>query len=197
MSKDKLSTAILCRTNAPLIKMLFDFIKSGSQIKALIVGREVGRALKDTIAEVIGTRFNPPIKEFDILLESWINQLRDRYAEKDGQSEMFLADCEDHRACLVVLSQSCKDVKELFNKIDTFIVDQDKVDEIDPDTILMCSGHRSKGLEWDRVIVIRPDLCPHPNAKSDEEQEQEENIRYVMFSRAKKEMFIIHDEQPK
>ncbi len=58
------------------------------------------------------------------------------------------------------------------------------------------SIHKAKGLEADRVFLIRPDLLPHRLAKLPWQRVQEENLLYVAITRAKTELYVCHGELP-
>ena len=49
----------------------------------------------------------------------------------------------------------------------------------------------TKGLEFDRVFILEPNLFPHPKAKTPEELTQEENAKYVAFTRAMKGLHVL------
>ena len=57
--------------------------------------------------------------------------------------------------------------------------------------VVLTTAHRSKGLEFERVYLLRYDLFPHKKAKREEDLEQEENARYVAITRAQDELHII------
>ena len=46
--------------------------------------------------------------------------------------------------------------------------------------------HKAKGLEKDNIWILRPELMPHPMAKSAADKQQEINLCYVAITRAKK-----------
>jgi superfamily I DNA/RNA helicase len=194
MNKKRLKTAIVCRTNSPLVKCLFDLIKR--RVKARLVGRDVAKSLKDTIGEVLDYRRNCPIAEFIILLDSWIDNIREKFKDKEGH-ENFVSESEDLHACLKVMSEQANDAKSLYNVVDTYIIDEDSFDEkLAETTIVLCSGHRAKGLEWDRVVVLRDDLMPHPNAETEQEIRQEEHIKYVAYTRPMEQLWVCSDKRP-
>lgn len=56
--------------------------------------------------------------------------------------------------------------------------------------IWLSTIHRAKGLEADRVFIIRPELLPHPLAKGAAEHQQERNLKFVALTRAKKHLFF-------
>jgi ATP-dependent exoDNAse (exonuclease V) beta subunit len=81
-------------------------------------------------------------------------------------------------------------------QLDTLFVE----DVSDPEkTIVFSTVHRAKGLEWDTVRVIRPDLLPHPLAMPNEdgswsdEQQQEENCCYIAATRARHDLGYVRD----
>jgi superfamily I DNA/RNA helicase len=190
---ERLPTFILCRTNAPLVKCAFDLIKLGRNIRIKMIGKEIAKQLKDLVGEVLEYRRKSPMDEFKILLDGWIANIRAEFQEKEGGEEI-IAEANDKYECLVVIGQHCVDTDGLLKNIDQFFIDGDTED--DPNTIYLCSGHRSKGLERERVIILRPDLCPHPGAKLPADIEQEEYLWYVMLTRAMKCLIICRDDRP-
>lgn len=57
--------------------------------------------------------------------------------------------------------------------------------------ITLSTIHKAKGLEADRIFILRPDLLPHPLAKGHNEIIQEMNLHYVAITRAKKELYYV------
>jgi len=67
----------------------------------------------------------------------------------------------------------------------------------DNSPVVLSTAHLSKGLEFSRVFVLRNDQFPHPRSKRQEDLEQEENARYVCYTRAMDELhFPELDGQP-
>jgi len=68
------------------------------------------------------------------------------------------------------------------------------IDELFSDaqaSIWLSSVHRAKGLEADRVFIIRPEQLPPRWSKPGTWQyEQELNLKYVAMTRAKKELWV-------
>lgn len=60
-----------------------------------------------------------------------------------------------------------------------------------PAGTLLSSIHRAKGMEAKRVFILRPDLMPHPKAKSEWEMGQEKNLQYVAQTRAIEELVFV------
>lgn len=57
--------------------------------------------------------------------------------------------------------------------------------------VILTTAHKSKGLEFDRVYILRDDQFPHARAKRPEDLEQEANSKYVAYTRAKNEIHVL------
>ena len=91
---------------------------------------------------------------------------------------------EDQIETIIAISDGCQTIKELTKKItDTF---SDK-----KEGVVFSSIHKAKGLEWDKVFILRPDLLPHPMAKTDSEKISERNLKYVAITRTKDELYFV------
>jgi ATP-dependent exoDNAse (exonuclease V) beta subunit len=97
--------------------------------------------------------------------------------------------------CIEIIAGRVKEdsVKAVIKEIDSLFVEKPD----DKGTIKLSTVHRAKGLEWDTVLVLCPNLMPHPNAKPNpdgswsEEQQQEQNLQYVCATRAKHKLHYI------
>jgi superfamily I DNA/RNA helicase len=57
--------------------------------------------------------------------------------------------------------------------------------------VVLTTSHKSKGLEFERVFILRDDSFPSPKATTEDELEQEENAKYVAYTRAKDQLHIV------
>jgi len=57
---------------------------------------------------------------------------------------------------------------------------------------VLSTVHKAKGLEANRVFIIRPDLMPLPNSRG-WQAAQEKNLHYVAVTRAKYE--LVYDNE--
>jgi ATP-dependent exoDNAse (exonuclease V) beta subunit len=57
--------------------------------------------------------------------------------------------------------------------------------------IVYSTVHKAKGLERDRVFIICPELLPHPRCSGEWQHKQEQNLKYVAITRAKKELYFV------
>ena len=184
-------SAILCRTNSPLVSCAFDLIRRNMKVK--IVGRDIATQLKEIVGDVLEYRRNCDIIEFGILLNGWINQKRERF--HDDENSAILAEFEDQYSALETMTLNCKDAQDIYVTIDSYFVDGESIEE-DDSTIILASGHRSKGLEWQRVVWIRFDLCPHKGAKKEADKKQEDHLMYILATRSQVDLWICSDSKP-
>lgn len=185
------STTVLCRTNYPLVRCALDLIRRGAR-KLSLVGRDVSTRLTSIVSAVVGRAYQMDRDRFLRELASYWEKQSTKLMEKDDKQQ--LADMEDYVNCLVALAERHSNSAGITTEIRNLFIGND--DDIPPGTLLLCSGHRSKGLEWDKVHLIRHDLMPHPMAKTKVQQVQEENIKYVAYTRARHDLVICDDQQP-
>lgn len=172
-------TLVMCRTNAPLVPLAYRLIRRG--INAQVRGRDIGRNLRGLIRQM-GADTVPN------LLEK-LTEYRDRETYKLNRAERPLAAMaiQDKVETIFHLSTRANTLDELDRQIDTIFTTS-----ISP--VTLTTGHGAKGLEADKTVVLRPDLIPHPYAKTDVERDQETNLHYVIATRTKNEMVFLENE---
>ena len=167
---------VVCRTNAPLVKPVFTLIRRG--VKATIRGRDIGKNLTVLVRKINALS----LQDLIVKLTEYKNVETAKLlaAEKFSQAQN-LGDKVD---TIVALCDSIQTISELENRIENIFSD-------DVEGIVFSSIHRVKGLESNRVFILRPDLLPHPMAKKEWETVQERNIEYVAYTRAIKELVFV------
>jgi DNA helicase-2/ATP-dependent DNA helicase PcrA len=174
---------VLCRVNAPLVKACYAFIRAGR--KAVIRGRDIGKSMQAFIDKLM--KAVPSSEQSITRLLSELNDYKYREAQRlaDQDKEERIESLYDRCDTLVALADGAKDLADLRHKIDVIFDDVQKVG------IILSSVHRAKGTEADRVFILKPDLMPHPMAKAEWQMVQEENVKYVAYTRAKKELVFV------
>lgn len=168
--------AIICRTNAPLVKPAFELIRQGR--KAIIRGKEIGKDLVDFIE-----RFQTDdLGLLDTLMQQYTEKEIERWTSKNNEMMAELA-LEKYQT-IAEVAQVSMTVAELVTKIQTLFSDDNK-------GIVLSSIHKFKGLEAQRVFWYRRDLCPHPKAKTEDELEQEVHMMYVAGTRSLDELYFV------
>jgi ATP-dependent exoDNAse (exonuclease V) beta subunit len=177
---------IICRCFYPLAQVYFELLRSG--IPAQVRNQDIGQQLINLIAlifddqQVNQTLTSSVFKDY---LYQWFDQKKAEMLSPNA-SPLSLALLEDKIKTLIAIYQghNCQTPQDCCQIIN-FLCQVKKDLPVNLTTI-----HGSKGLESQRVFILRPDLIPHPNAKQDWEMEQEKNLFFVALTRAKQSLFF-------
>jgi superfamily I DNA/RNA helicase len=202
---------VLCRTTAPLIRLCFELLSKG--VSARVRGRDIGAALLDVLDDIEkqrGFRF----RDFPAQVEAWESERVRRILKKNGgdDDDPAIQAIGDQAECLKafhewMMARHVPDpyyrgavyedgtemqaprpnIKALRREIEDLFSDERP-------GVWLSTVHRAKGLEADRVWILRPDLLPFPYARQPWQVVQEQNLRYVALTRAKKSLFFIVEE---
>ena len=166
--------------------LAFKLIRSG--VPAKIEGRDVGNGLVK-----LATRWKrvKTLTALEDKLEDYLDAERVKAKAKDDARRA--QDAEDRVETLRVLMDRTREqggdtVEALVSVIGGLF--EDKVGEVTP-CVILCSGHKSKGREWDRVHLLGLEELQPGRTSRDWQAKQEVNLMYVMVTRAKKELFIV------
>lgn len=180
----KVGDLVLSRKTAPLVNLCIKLIAKG--IAATVKGKAIGEQIKKDL-EDIGKIFGFRYDEFNEYLLIYKESKARRYRGLDNE-EKLLEDLKDKCEALKTIYESqinCKSIGDLGNYIDNLFSD-------DYSPITLSTAHRAKGLENDRVFLIKPEDMPLSwNRQKGWELEQEFNLHYVALTRAKSELFIV------
>jgi DNA helicase-2/ATP-dependent DNA helicase PcrA len=185
LSEVKDGDMVLCRNNAPLMKVYVDFIKAGK--KCFIRGKDIGLNLKNMVKRTGINVLNKSLQEdgvfirlYDALFDN-INELIDKYhiTYSDAVESSIVANKLDMIKALEILSDDINTADELIEKINNIFSDRKK------GGISLSTVHKAKGLEAENVYIACRELMPSSRAKKDWEIRQEYNLMYVAYTRAK------------
>ena len=185
LSEVKDGDMVLCRNNAPLMKVYVDFIKAGK--KCFIRGKDIGLNLKNMVKRTGINVLNKSLQEdgvfvrlYDALFDN-INELVDKYhiTYSDAVESSIVANKLDIIKALEILSDDINTADELIEKISNIFSDRKK------GGISLSTVHKAKGLEAENVYIACRELMPSSRAKKDWEIRQEYNLMYVAYTRAK------------
>lgn len=158
--------------------MAFRLIKAG--IPATVRGRQIGK----TLATLIKKMKASDLEELFIKLDNW--------KEKEIQKALRLNpgkvdEIIDRFDTILALSEGANSIDELLG-LCVSMFDNDRA------KVYLSTVHGAKGLEAERVFILRPDLLPHPKAKRPAQIQAEGNLEYVAITRTKDKLFYIHGE---
>lgn len=166
---------VLSRKNAPLTKVCLRFIRMGR--RAMIEGKEIGTGLLSVVKRVKGKS----VPDFLERLGKWETKQKTRLMKTGKKSaEKKCEFITDQAETLRAIAEAATS----FDDINAKIRDMFQETKNGKDDYVVCSSvHKSKGLERNRVWGLVETLYPGGRKTAIEEQ----NIHYVMVTRAKQE----------
>lgn len=170
---------VLCRTTMPLVKLFFEFLVQHK--KAIVKGSDIGIHLIELIGKI--TTLSELKSYWETELQNFAVDLKSKGVLNPEEHSGYIA-LADKVLTLVFLAKLSNDIEDLKNKIRTIFTDEIK-------GICLSTVHKAKGLEANRVFIVRPDLLPMKTVKG-WQQIQEINLQYVAITRAKTE--LIYDK---
>lgn len=197
---------IICRTNAPLVSRCMALIRAGT--KAVVLGKDLGKNFIDLLKK-LSKRRGFSWRDLVIVAEEYQREQEEILSEQKD-NDLALEMVRDKVATLKALRQAylselgeegpkAGNLKGFLDFIEAFFAPEEDENgkRLDYSAfVVLCTVHKAKGLEANRIFVERSDLLPHPAAKKAWQVEQEHNILYVALTRAKRELYFI-DQSPK
>ena len=184
---------VLCRNNAPLMKIYNDFIRMGK--KCQIIGKDIGTNLKRLVKSMHQDELNVSLEKDGLFVRLYdsLFEMRNKILKQTGldmksvMNDSRITNKLDMIRALEVLSEGLTTSEELITKIGSMFSDK-KISGISLSTI-----HKAKGLEAENVYIACPSLMPCKSATLDWEIEQEKNLMYVAYTRAKNKLCFINE----
>jgi len=175
---------VLCRSNAPVVALAWRLITAG--IPARILGRDIGAGLTSLIERLKPKGLKGQHGLLEKLLEWQVSEIQKwSKEERDDMIDSVTDKCNCITA--IVERTTVQTVPDLIRSIEAMFSN----DTATSAAITLCSIHKSKGLEADRVFFLDPDLIPIKYARQDWQITQEWNLKYVGITRAKKSLFFL------
>jgi len=186
VAKAREGDLVVCRTNAPLLSTCYNLIASG--ISASVIGRDIGQGLVSFINNV---RKQYPVKpdefaaQFPTTVSEYTRWEVDKLSRRAGNTEAAISALYDKAECIDVVFGACgaASYEALVQAIEMLFA-------TDRPSIKLATVHKAKGLENGRVFILRPDLMPL-RMQQQWQQQQEENLMYVAYTRAKEALYFV------
>jgi superfamily I DNA/RNA helicase len=182
---------VLCRNTFPVVALCVKLLSEGK--KSYIIGSDIGLSLKNMISGCKREReeFNMNnvlcrlMKDKEKMIEKIManHNMKKSEAMEDSQVIIF----SDRMQAIESISNGIDDPNVVIEKIDEIFSDKDK------SGICLSNVHKAKGLEADRVFIIHQELIPSKYASLPWELEQEKNLEYVAYTRAKTTLGFVND----
>ena len=173
--------AILCRNTAPLIQTAMQLIAKGRAAKVL--GRDIGVGLVNLVKKMRAKG----IEQLEDKLEAYRQRETAKFMARGEETKVERVN--DTVECIKVIIANMDESKD--RTVPGVIA---KIEGLFSDTngcLILSTVHKAKGKEWPRVAILQPELMPSKWAKQQWQQEQESNLRYVAFTRAREHLIIM------
>lgn len=186
---------VLCRNTAPLVQLYMKYLEVNK--KAYIKGKDMADNFKVYIESTGQTALSHHMKRdgvfprlYERLFDMIDNVVNNEGLDlEDAVGTQKVANMYDTIKSLETLARGLNTAEELINKIELVITDDDR------EGICLSTIHKAKGLEADNVFVACDSLLPSKYATKKWEIDMEENLRYVMITRAKKSLNFISEKE--
>lgn len=180
---------VLCRNTYPLMDVYRKCVAAGKRV--YFRGEGLGETLVqeadsvdcDTIAEVISNLKRRLIATWDFITVS------EGIDEKESMVNPRVVSILDTIRTMESLPRTVETKKDLAKFA------QDMFSNEGRDGIQLSTIHRAKGLEADNVFIICPSLVPSRLATLDWELKEEQNLQYVMCTRAKHSLNFVSEKE--
>ena len=186
---------VLCRTNAPLVKMFAKLIKNNvpcyikgqdddrNKLLATINIFKSGEALGKKIEEVglFSNMYKDLILERNRLVNNGMNIA-------DANNSVPVSNKYDTISTLMTIAAGCDTVSCLVEKIE-------KIFNQDTKGVCLSKIHNAKGLEANNVHILCRSTMPQKSAKTPSEIQQEQNLIYVAITRAKHKLCYVSEKE--
>lgn len=173
---------VICRNTAPIVELAYSLIGRGIGCKVL--GREIGAALNALIKQMDARDVDGLLVKLDEFCAREVAKFMAKGQEQKAEGVKDKVDCI--RAVAQNLKETSRTIAALFAAIDSMFSD-----DSGSGLLTLCTAHKSKGLEWNRVFIYRPELMPSKYARQAWQLEQEKNLQYVAWTRAKQTLVFL------
>lgn len=174
---------VICRNSNPLIDLYFQLLGMGA--KVFLKGDDILGSI---------TRFLKPysyktVDETKRKISTEIKRLEQIENKNDDERFKLYRLKQNYSNFLLLITNLVVDngtIEVLLQSLKSMFAETD-----DADAITLCTIHKAKGLEADVVYILNEFLIPSKFAKSPMQLEQEQNLKYVARTRAKKELYYL------
>lgn len=185
---------VLCRTKMPLIKLYMRYLRMG--VKSHVRGQDIGLNLLRMVDKTEQIMLNVSLQKDGVFARLYddLFEERNRLMIKRG---MDLEDATlsnqimnkyDSIKALEILAEGLTSARDLHDRIENVFAES-------ADGVCLSTIHKAKGLEANNVYILCKTLMPSRLATQDWEKEQEQNLMYVAYTRAKYKLGFVSETE--
>lgn len=181
----KEGSMIICRNTSPLIQAYFELLSTGKKVylKGDDILTDMTKFLKPYGAKGIESVISSVVRDVVTLSQAQTLSDKDRFKKYKLEENLKNLHLLHKNFC----NSENQKVNEIILKISSMFV------EISDDSaVILCTIHKSKGLESKIVYILNEFLIPSKFAKSPSQLEQEQNLKYVARTRATEELYYLN-----
>lgn len=185
---------ILSRKSAPLVKTALHLLASGKYC-TIVGGADITKGLRGLIISACGKSKVAMTYASNVVYEKVDKYIKGILADMVAKGELqaeeaneskIAIELADKLACIKALADKADTMSDLLAQLDTLGKEQ-----ATNRAIKLMTAHKSKGLEADNVYIIDYDSMPMTwKGQQAWEYQQEENLLYVSWTRAKQNLYI-------
>ena len=179
---------VLCRVTAPLVGLCMNYIANG--IKAYVKGRDIGLNLINMIKKTNRREMSDVMERLNGELHKIALKVmnRTRCTLQEAKQDSLYTSHQDKVQAIEVIANNLKTSQAVINRIENLFKDNER------SGICLSTVHKAKGLEANNVFIIHNDKFLLKRAMRTEwSAEQEHNLVYVAYTRAKHKLGFITD----
>jgi len=178
---------ILSRVNRPLVTLCLQMLGEGK--KAFVKGRDIGVNLANMLKKTGQQDFAKAMERIEMLRQRMIEkQIKHGSTREEAEDSVVVQTYNEKLGALDALGEGLISTQSVVDRIYEIFAD-------DKEGIILSTVHKAKGLEADKVMIVEPSKMPAPWVKQKWEMDQELNIQYVAYTRAKRELVIIQESE--
>lgn len=185
---------VLCRTKMPLIKLYMRYLRMG--VKSYVRGQDIGLNLLRMVDKTEQIVLNVSLQKDGVFARLYddLFEERNRLMIKRG---MDLEDATlsnqimnkyDSIKALEILAEGLTSARDLHDRIENVFAES-------ADGVCLSTIHKAKGLEANNVYILCKTLMPSRLTTQDWEKEQEQNLMYVAYTRAKYKLGFVSETE--
>lgn len=169
---------VVSRLNAPLVPLALRLLKAGKRCR--VNGRDIGQGLRTVLNRLTNRRPPKSIVELVERIQGWQEHEVAKLMRAKRDSS-FIDMINDKADMLLALTEDVDSLDEVYQRVESLFTDDGLGDK---GLTLLSSVHKIKGLEADRVFVLKDTLRLNSHL-------EEQNIAYVAYTRAKQELVLV------
>lgn len=185
---------VLARTKAPLFNLYTKLIKKG--VNCYIKGNDIGKNLITLLQSFKQTKLNANLREDGVFIRLYDRMFTERnklmYRRGldvyDASLTAQIIELYDTINALRIIAHDTNSKYELMERI------EDIFDE-ESNGVCLSTIHKAKGLEAKNVFILCHSAMPSKRATHDWEKQQEKNLIYVAYTRAKENLGFISEKE--